>query len=201
MLGLGLSGFTMSVTNSVVQMVCNATLQIHGGDIYVGIMTIINSVREIITLPVTGFTSAGQPVLGYNYGAAEYGRVKKTIRDMTIVVFLYTVGAWILVSAVPQFFIRLFGGSGEVLTLGTHSMHLYFFGFCCMAFQFCGQSVFTGLGKPKRAVFFSIFRKVIIVVPLTLLLPRLFGLGVDGVFMAEPISNVIGGLALSLIHI
>lgn len=114
---------------------------------------------------------------------------------MTVVVFLYTVGAWILISAVPQIFIRLFGGTGEVLTLGAHSMHLYFFGFCFMAFQFCGQTVFTGLGKPKRAIFFSIFRKVIIVVPLTLLLPRLFGIGVDGVFLAEPISNVIGGLA------
>ena len=195
MLALGLSGFTMAVTNSTVQMVCNATLQTHGGDIYVGIMTIINSVREIVTLPVTGFTNAGQPVLGYNYGAGEYERIKKTIRDMTVVVFLYTVGAWILISAVPQVFIRLFGGTGEVLTLGAHSMHLYFFGFCFMAFQFCGQTVFTGLGKPKRAIFFSIFRKVIIVVPLTLLLPRLFGIGVDGVFLAEPISNVIGGLA------
>ena len=82
-----------------------------------------------------------------------------------------------------------------MLTLGAHSMHLYFFGFCFMAFQFCGQTVFTGLGKPKRAIFFSIFRKVIIVVPLTLLLPRLFGIGVDGVLLAEPISNVIGGLA------
>ena len=150
MLALGLSGFTMAVTNSTVQMVCNATLQTHGGDIYVGIMTIINSVREIVTLPVTGFTNAGQPVLGYNYGAGEYGRIKKTIRDMTVVVFLYTVGAWILISAVPQIFIRLFGGTGEVLTLGAHSMHLYFFGFCFMAFQFCGQTVFTGLGKPKR---------------------------------------------------
>ena len=194
-LGLGLAGFTMSVTNSTVQMVCNATLQTHGGDVYVGIMTIINSVREIISLPVQGFTSASQPVLGYNYGAREYERVKKTIRSMAWVTILYTLAVWGLVSAIPGAFIRMFGGSGETLALGIPSMHLYFFGFFFMAFQFCGQSTFTALGKSHHAMFFSIFRKIIIVVPLTLLLPGVFGFGVHGVFLAEPISNAIGGLA------
>ncbi len=194
-LALGLSGFTMSVTNSVVQMVCNATLQLHGGDVYVGIMTIINSTREIISLPVNGFSSAGQPVLSYNYGAKLYDRVKKTIRDMGAVMLVYTLAAWGIVSAFPNFFIQLFGGSGDMLTMGIPSMHIYFFGFFFMAFQFIGQTVFTALGKPKRAMFFSIFRKIVIVVPLTLLLPALAGLGVDGVFMAEPISNAVGGLA------
>lgn len=194
-MGLGLAGFTMSVTNSTVQMVCNATLQTHGGDVYVGIMTIINSVREIISLPVQGFTSASQPVLGYNYGAKEYERVKKTIRTMAGVTIVYTLAVWGLVSAIPGAFIRMFGGSGDTLTLGISAMHLYFFGFFFMAFQFCGQSTFTALGKAKHAMFFSIFRKIIIVVPLTLILPYLFGLGVHGVFIAEPISNAIGGLA------
>lgn len=195
MLALGLSGFTMSVTNSIVQMVCNATLQLHGGDVYVGIMTIINSTREIVSLPVNGFSSAGQPILGYNYGAKLYERVKKTIRNMGAVMLIYTLGAWGIVSVFPQFFIGLFGGGGEMLTLGIPSMHIYFFGFFFMAFQFIGQTVFTALGKPKRAMFFSIFRKIVIVVPLTLLLPVLGGLGVHGVFWAEPISNAVGGLA------
>ena len=195
MLALGLSGFTMSVTNYVVQMVCNATLQLHGGDIYVGIMTIINSVREIISLPVSGFTSAGQPVMGYNYGAKAYDRVKRTIRNLGTIMILYTLAVWGLVSALPHLFIRLFGGNGEMLTLGIPSMHIYFFGFFFMAFQFIGQCTFTALGKPKRAMFFSIFRKIVIVVPLTLLLPAVRGLGVHGVFWAEPISNAVGGLA------
>ncbi len=75
------------------------------------------------------------------------------------------------------------------------ALRIYFFGFFMMAFQFSGQSVFTGLGRAKNAVFFSIFRKVIIVVPLTILLPKVAGLGVLGVFLAEPISNAVGGLA------
>ena len=75
--GLGLSGFTMAITNCTVQIMCNATLQVYGGDLYVGVMTVINSIREIATLPVTGVTHSAQPVLGFNYGAKEYGRVKR----------------------------------------------------------------------------------------------------------------------------
>lgn len=82
-----------------------------------------------------------------------------------------------------------------MLEKGVPALHIYFFGFCFMALQFTGQAVFVALGKAKRATFFSIFRKVIIVVPLTVLLPRVGGLGVDGVFWAEPISNLIGGCA------
>ena len=185
----------MSVTNSAVQMVCNATLQTYGGDVYVGIMTIINSVREIISLPVQGFTSASQPVLGYNYGAEEYERVKKTTRIMVGITMTYTLAAWGMISAIPGAFIQMFGGSGDILRLGIGAMHLYFFGFFFMAFQFCGQTMFTALGKSRQAMFFSVFRKIIIVVPLTLLLPHLFGLGVHGVFIAEPISNAVGGMA------
>ena len=114
---------------------------------------------------------------------------------MGAVLLIYTLAAWGIVSLFPQFFIRLFGGSGEMLTLGVSSMHIYFFGFFFMAFQFIGQAVFAALGKPKRAMFFSIFRKIVIVVPLTLLLPAAGGLGVHGVFWAEPISNAVGGLA------
>ena len=77
----------------------------------------------------------------------------------------------------------------------TFQSHLYFFGFAMMAFQFAGQSVFTGLGKAKHAIFFSLLRKAVIVIPLTLWLPHVAGLGVNGVFLAEPISNFIGGTA------
>ncbi|HIZ07558.1 MAG TPA: MATE family efflux transporter [Candidatus Eubacterium avistercoris] len=192
---LGLSGFTMSVTNSVVQMVCNATLQTFGGDIYVGIMTIINSIREVISAPITGLTNAGQPIMGYNYGAGEYIRVKKTIRVLTMIAIAYTMAIWAVVSVFPEAFIHLFSQDEQVKLLGRSAIHIYFFGFFMMAFQFCGQCTFTALGKAKRAVFFSLFRKIVIVVPLTLLLPGLFGMGVNGVFWAEPVSNAIGGLA------
>jgi len=193
--GLGLSGFTMSITNSLVQIVCNATLQSYGGDLYVGVMTVINSVREVLSLPVRGLTNSGQPIMGYNYGAGEYKRVKKAIVFTSVSSIAYTTLVWLLVSTYPEFFIRIFNKDADLVAAGIPAMRIYYFGFFLMSLQFAGQAVFVALGKAKQAVFFSIFRKVIIVVPLTWLLPRLWGLGTDGVFMAEPISNLIGGLA------
>jgi len=195
---LGLSGFTMAITNSLVQIMCNATLQIYGGDLYVGVMTVINSVREVVSMPVQGITHSAQPVMGYNYGAGEYGRVRKAIWFTSISAIVYTTAVWILVHGFPEFFIRIFNQDADLVAAGIPAMQIYYFGFFLMSLQFSGQAVFVALGKAKRAVFFSIFRKVIIVAPLTWLLPQIAGLGTKGVFAAEPISNLIGGLACFL---
>lgn len=192
-MGLGVSGFTMSVTNSIVQMVCNASLKTYGGDIYVGVMTIINSVREVVQMPISGIGSGAQPVMGFNYGAGRNDRVRESISFTSAVLILYTLGAWLLIFLFPRFFLGVFSSDASVVETGISCMHIYFFGFFMMALQISGQTTFTGLGFSKRAVFFSIFRKVIIVVPLTILLPHIAGLGVKGVFLAEPISNFIGG--------
>ena len=194
-MGLGLSGFTMSITNSLVQIVCNATLRDFGGDLYVGVMTVINSIREVVQLPVQGLTNSSQPVMGFNYGAEKYGRVKEAIRFTSVVAIVYTCAMWAGLYFAPGFFIGIFSSEPELLEIGVPAMHIYYFGFFMMSLQMAGQSVFVALGRAKNAVFFSIFRKVIIVFPLTVILPHLWGLGTDGVFLAEPISNFIGGLA------
>lgn len=192
---LGFSGFTMSITNSLVQIVCNATLQQWGGDLYVGVMTVINSVREVVSMPVQGITHSAQPVMGFNYGAGEYGRVKKAIAFTSITAIVYTTVVWMLVHGYPEFFIRIFNQDADLVAAGVPAMQIYYFGFFLMSLQFSGQAVFVALGKAKQAIFFSVFRKVVIVVPLTLLLPRLWNLGISGVFAAEPVSNLIGGIA------
>lgn len=193
--GLGMSGFVMSVTNGSVQIICNATLQNFGGDLYVGVMTVINSVREIITMPVMGVTNGAQPVIGFNYGAEEYGRVRSAIKFTTAVCVIYTFAVWGLLLLAPRFFIHLFNSEPELLEAGVPAMKIYFFGIFMMSLQFAGQSVFVALGKSKQAVFFSLLRKAIIVIPLTLLLPMVGDLGTNGVFLAEPVSNFIGGTA------
>ena len=192
---LGTSGFVMSVTNGTVQIVCNAVLARHGGDLYVGIMTVINSVREIITMPVTGLTSGAQPVIGYNYGAGCYKRVKSAIKFMTAGCIIFSVVMWAVLFFEPRFFLHLFTREQGLIANGISAMRIYFCGIFMMSLQFAGQSTYVALNRPKQAVFFSLFRKVIIVVPLTLLLPMLGDLGTNGVFLAEPISNVIGGTA------
>ncbi len=193
-LSLGTSGFIVQATNALVQIVCNITLQTYGGDLYVGIMTVLNSVREFLSLPVMGITSGCQPILGYNYGAGKLSRVKEGIRFTALIGIAYTLLAWGLVMIIPNLLFSVFTNDVSMVQFGTKALHLYFFGFCFMAFQFSGQSTFQALGYAKRSIFFSLFRKVIIVVPLTIFLPAV-GFGVDGVFLAEPVSNLIGGLA------
>lgn len=192
---LGLSGFVMSITNSGVQIMCNASLQFYGGDLYVGVMTVLNSIREIVVLPVNGFTNAAQPVIGYNYGAKTYPRVRQAIKFMSIVCIVYTLIAWGMIYLFPSFFVHIFNHDPDLITAALPALRIYFFGFFMMSLQFSGQSVFVALGKSKHAVFFSLLRKAFIVIPLTLLLPKMFGLGTKGVFLAEPISNFIGGTA------
>ena len=193
--GLGMSGFTMSITNSSVQVMYNAMLQKAGGDLYVGIMTVINSVREVISMPVSGLTNSAQPVLGFNYGAGKYKRARQAIVFMSVASIAYTTLVWMCVHTFPEFFIRIFNRNGELVAQGIPAMRIYFFGFFMMSLQFAGQAVFVGLGKSKNAVFFSIFRKVIIVIPLIIILPTVFHMGTDGILMAEPVSNFIGGAA------
>ncbi len=191
---LGFAGFIMQGTNCLVQVACNSTLKIYGGDLYVGAMTVVYSVRDILTLPISGLTSGAQPVLSYNFGAKEYGRVMSAIKISTLTASLFAVCAWALILMKPEFLMSVFTSDQNLIEVGADALHIYFFGFCFMAFQSAGQTAFTGLGYSKQAIFFSLLRKAIIVTPLTLLLPRL-GFGADGVFMAEPVSNVIGGIA------
>jgi Na+-driven multidrug efflux pump len=196
-LRLGTSNFIMQGTNCLVQVACNSTLQLFGGDLYVGIMTVANSVREIFSLPINGIVNGAQPVISYNYGAKQYSRVKAGIRFNTVLGSAYTMVAWLLVLLFPGFWFGVFSDDPLMLAEGAGVLKLYFFGFVFMALQFAGQTSFQALGDARHAIFFSLLRKAIIVVPLTLLLPRL-GFGVRGVFLAEPISNVVGGLACFL---
>lgn len=188
---LGMAGFMMAITNSIVSIVCNATLQQYGGDLYIAIMTIINSLREVASLPGQGVANACQPVLGYNYGAQKYDRVLQGIKFVTIAALSMMLILWVAITIFPEIFIRIFSNNQEVIVDGMRALRLYFFGFFMMSFQMTGQAVAVGLGKSKQAIFFSIFRKVIIVAPLTIILPMF--IGIDGVFIAEAISNFIGG--------
>lgn len=194
-ISLGMSGFIMAVTNSAVQIVCNASLSRYGGDLYVGVMTIINSIREIVTMPVSGITNGAQPVIGFNYGASKYDRIKKAIAFMSAVCISYTALIWAALHLFPEFFIRIFSEEAPLIEAAIPSMQIYFFGFFFMSLQFSGQSTFTALGKAGHAIFFSLLRKAFIVIPLTLLLPHFISPRINGVFAAEPVSNLIGGTA------
>ena len=190
---LGLSGFFVNMTNSLVQVVCNATLQAYGGDLYVGVMTIINSIREVFIMPVHGLTNGSQPVAGYNYGAKQYGRVRESIRFSVGVTVVYSALFWVCAMTFPGALIHIFKSDADILSAGIPALRLYFSMFLFMSLQLAGQGVFVGLGRSRQAVFFSLLRKAIINAPLTLILP--IWMGTTGVFAAEAVSQLVGGLA------
>ncbi len=194
-ISLGLAPFVMQFTNSLVQIVCNSMLMQYGGTVYVSIMTIISSVRSILEVPVMSIGEGASPVISYNYGAGRPRRVKRAMLVMLVTAMPYTIAMWLFVTKVPGFFVRIFSEDDTLLAEASRALQLYFYAFVFQSLQFSGQTVFKALNKKKRAIFFSLFRKVILVVPLTCLLPRLWNLGTDGVFLAEPVSNVVGGLA------
>ncbi|MBO8435403.1 MAG: MATE family efflux transporter [Spirochaetes bacterium] len=199
-IALGTSGFTMGATNSVVQLVCNKCAFIWGGDLYVGVMTILNSVREVYNTVMNGIGSGASPVMSFNYGAKNGERTIKASNFTLVCTFTYSMVVWLIIIIFPHAMAMLFTHDEAMIEASVSALRIYFFGFFFMAFQTAGQQTFVALGKAKQAVFFSLFRKVIIVVPLTIVLPFFFG--INGVVIAEPISNVIGGLAayLSMRH-
>ena len=195
-LGLGLSGFFVNLTNSLVQVVCNKTLFFYGGDLYVSVMTVINSIREVTFMGVQGITNGAQPVLGYNYGAECYQRVRQGIRFTVAATVGYAALIWAAAMLVPGVLIRIFNDGPELLAAGIPAMRIYFCMFVVMSLQMVSQAIYVALGRSKSAIFFSLLRKAIINAPLTVL--RAIPLGTTGVFVAEAISQLIGGLASSL---
>lgn len=192
-MGLGTAAFIMQFTNALVQICCNNVLSDVGGDIYISIMTIVNSARQMIETPLLAITEGSSPVISYNYGAKRYDKVKKAIALMFILDFGYSIVIWSIIRIFPAHIIGIFSSDKTILMDAVPAFNLYFSTFIFMTFQHTGQVVFKSLGRKGHAIFFSLFRKAVIVVSLTYALPYIFGMGVNGVFAAEPISNVVGG--------
>ena len=193
--GLGSSAFVMQFTNSLVSIVCNSTLSRYGGEMMISVYTIISSVRQVLETPVIAIGEGTSPVISFNYGARRPANVRKAMLLMAVMGIGYTLVVWILIERFPAFFISMFSADAALMKDAIPALHLYFFAFIFQSLQYTGQTTFKALGKKKQAIFFSLFRKVVMVVPLTLLLPAVFHFGADGVFMAEPISNAVGGSA------
>ena len=192
-ISLGTAGFIMQLTNSLVSIFCNNVLGATGGDVYISVMTIISSIRQMVETPIYAINEGTSPILSYNYGARRPGRVRKAILTLALLILLYTAVMWSIIILAPRALIGIFSSDAALVADAIPALKLYFAAFIFMDLQYIGQTVFKSLNKKKHAIFFSLLRKVFIVVPLTYLLPYAFGMGTDGVFAAEPVSNVIGG--------
>ena len=190
---LGTAGFIMQITNSLVTICCNNVLSVTGGDIYISVMTIVSSVRQLVETPIYAMNEGTSPILSYNYGAVRPARVRKAILVLGMMILAYTAVMWSLIILVPGTLIRVFTSDISLIQDTIPALNQYFAAFIFMDLQYIGQTVFKSLNKKKQAIFFSLLRKVFIVVPLTYLMPYALHMGTRGVFLAEPVSNVIGG--------
>ncbi|MGI6511231.1 MAG: MATE family efflux transporter [Catenisphaera adipataccumulans] len=192
---LGSSAFVMQITNSLVNIVCNNVLASTGGELYISIMTIVSSVRQMLEVPILAIMEGTSPFISFNYGARHPQRIRSAMKIMFLIGFAYALIVTGLIERFPSFFIRIFSDDRAIEQAAVRCLHLYFYAFVFMVFQYTGQTTFKALNKRKKAIFFSLLRKAVIVIPLTIWLPTVVEPATDGVFMAEPISNIIGGLA------
>ena len=192
-ISLGMAGFIMQLTNSLVTICCNNVLAVTGGDIYISVMTIVSSVRQLVETPIHAMNEGSSPILSYNYGARRPKRVRKAGIVMSIMVLGYTAIMWGLIILAPRTLIQIFSSDTVLIDNSVTALNQYFAAFIFMDLQYIGQTFFKSLNKKKQAIFFSLLRKVFIVVPLTYFMPYVLNMGTDGVFLAEPVSNVIGG--------
>ena len=185
---LGVSPFTMTFTESAIQVVLNRGMMTYGGDMYVGTMTIITSVVNLFSTPMHGYTSGVQPLMSFNYGAGNLSRVKKMFRLLLLSTVTITMSYCTLIELFPRTFIRLFAHDEALVELTVRGLRIYAAGLGIFGLQNAIQSMFVGLGQAKVSLFIAVLRKIILLIPLALVLPLFFG--VTGVYLAEPIADI-----------
>lgn len=187
---LGISPFIMQSTESLVLITLNTGLQKYGGDIYVGAMTILTSVLQLVVIPLNGFSQGVQPIISYNYGAGNKERVKKCFKYMLtialVISFTSTVSACIFSKRVAS----LFSDNSILINLAASLMPVYLAGMWAFGAQSSCQTCFVGLGQAKISLFMALLRKIILLIPLAIIMPKIFGTP-ESIFYAEPISDLL----------
>ena len=198
-MALGISPFIMQATESAINIVLNRGLSIYGGDLYVGSMTILQSVMQLAVIPVQGFTQGIQPIISYNFGAGKFDRVKKTYRLTILITFMVSSVYCLLTVNFPTVFAGIFTSDKDLLLLVGKVMPIFMAGIWIFGIQMGCQTTFMGLGQAKISLFLALLRKVILLIPLALILPRYFG--VMGIYYSEPISDTISAATAGIIFL
>lgn len=189
---LGISPFIMQSTESLIAIVFTSGLQHYGGDLHVGSYTILSSIMQLMIFPANGFAYGTQPIISYNYGAGNYARVKKNFWIVSFICFGYTSLFYIVALLFPGFMAGLFTSDSDLAALAASKMPLFLGGMVIFAFQMSAQASLLGTGQAKISLFIACLRKIIILTPLALVLPHF--VGVDGIYMAEPISDTVSAV-------
>lgn len=196
---IGISPFSMQIAQCLVQVISNNALQTHGGDTAVAAMTVINSLAMIFLMPIFGINQGMQPIVGYNYGAKKYDRVKQTVRYCIILATIIVLVGFLTVEILPEKLILIFNDDSELMRVGVNGMRIYLSMLPLIGGQIIVSNYFQSIGKVKISMFLSLLRQVIVLIPCLIIIPRIYGL--TGVWLAGPVSDFIAFVASTFIFI
>ena len=190
-LALGISTIVMLSTESLLSMSFTSSLAKYGGDLAVGAMTIITSVSQLVTMPLSGICQGAQPIVSFNYGAGNDERVKKTFRMELLICVAYATAFWAMLMICPTVFASIFNNNPDLVAYTGWAIRIYMAGIFAMGFQLVCQQSFMALGQAKVSLLLACLRKIILLIPLIFLLPLFFQDKVFAVFLAEPVSDIV----------
>ena len=200
-LAVGVSPFIMQSTESLVNISFNSSLKAFGGDPAVGAMTICSSIMQIFSMLFQGLSQGAQPIVGFNYGAGQIDRVKKTFRLLFFSSLAFSTAAWGAIELFPQVFVSIFNDEPELVSIAVWTLRVYAAGMFMLGIQFSCQQTFVALGEAKVSLFLALLRKIILLIPLIFILPNFFTDKVLGVFVAEPAADVLAAPTTGLIFL
>ena len=191
---LGISTFVMIATESLLSISFSSSLARYGGDVAVGAMTVITSASQLVAMPIQGICQGGQPVMSFNFGAGKKDRVRQAFRFQLLLCGGYTTLFWALMMLVPGAVAGIFTSDGALIQYTTWAMRIYMAGIFAMGFQIACQQSFMALGQAKVSLLLACLRKIILLIPLIFILPMFLSDKVFGVFLAEPISDILAAV-------
>ncbi len=198
-LAIGVSPFMMQATESALNVAFNSSLKAYGGDLAVGAMTIAASVMQVLATLFMGFSQGASPIIGYNYGAGQSDRVRKTVRLLVTIGLSIAVAFWLLLELFPQMFVMVFNDDPELVDYGVWALRIYGAGIFAMGIQHGCQQSFVALGQAKISLFLAVLRKLVLLIPLIYILPNFFADKVFAVFLAEPVSDILAATTTGIL--
>lgn len=190
-LGLGISSFVMIATESVLSISFTSSLARYGGDVAVGAMTVLTSINQLITMPLSGICQGGQPLISFNYGAKKYDRVKEAFLCQFTVCVAYTTVFWLLLMVIPSAFAGIFTNDRALVDYTAWAIRIFLAGGFSVGFQISCQQAFMALGQAKISLLMACLRKLILLIPLIFILPNFLADKAFAVFLAEPVSDIV----------
>lgn len=193
-LAIGAAPFAMQIAASLVQVIANNVLSTYGTDMAIGAMATISSVSLMCLMPIFGINQGAQPIIGFNYGARQVDRAQKAYKISLIVATIILCVAFVLVQSFPETIIGIFNKDPKFMDISIKGLRIYLLMLPIVGISITGSNYIQSIGEAKTAMFLSLLRQVILLIPFILILPRLFNLGVNGVWIAQPLSDVISSV-------